>query len=523
MNFAIYARKSIYSDKSDSIKNQVRMCREYIRMKYNDIGSVLEYYDEGLTGANTNRPELQRLLADIKDGLIDVLAVYQLDRLSRDVRDFSNICGLLNEKRVEFISVKENIDTSTPIGKAMTYITMVFAQLERESIAQRVTDNMIGLAKRGYWTGGNPPYGYVRQRINVEGKKHVTIVADPDAVKWVKGIFADFLDNEYSLQGMETAYKRAGIKTQNGAFFSTTQLYKILTMPYCVADTPEVYDYYESLGCIMDADSPRSAWDGTHGVMIYGRSTEKNKKHELQPKSAWQVCIGHHEPFMDADTWLKAQAQLKRNKFVRKRVYDIPLLKGTLRCGKCGRLMQVSRKKRVDGSVFSAYYCLTRMRKGIEFCDVGQTDITLLDREVMAVFAGIEADPKMIEQYAKDPDDAQTDALVDYTEEIATMDAQIGRLTRSLADAEESSAAKYIVAEIERLDRDISALRREQELQEIKQKREKNRQKSTSQKAQDIKNIMKDLSGFTADEKNRVVKEVVRELTWDGDTLFIKL
>ena len=171
MNFAIYARKSVYSDKSDSIKNQIRMCREYVKMKYDDISSVSEYCDEGLTGANTNRPELKRLMQDINDGLIDVLAVYQLDRLSRDVKDFSNIYGALAEHRVEFISVKENIDTSTPIGKAMMYITMVFAQLERESIAARVTDNMIGLAKKGFWTGGNPPYGYVREKIIIDGKK----------------------------------------------------------------------------------------------------------------------------------------------------------------------------------------------------------------------------------------------------------------------------------------------------------------------------------------------------------------
>lgn len=522
MNFAIYARKSVYSDKSDSIKNQIRMCREYVKMKYDDISSVSEYCDEGLTGANTNRPELKRLMQDISDGLIDVLAVYQLDRLSRDVKDFSNIYGALAEHRVEFISVKENIDTSTPIGKAMMYITMVFAQLERESIAARVTDNMIGLAKKGFWTGGNPPYGYVREKIIIDGKKHVTITIDPEAAEWVKGIYRDFLDNNYSLQSMETAYRKAGIRTQNGAFFSTTQLHKILTMPYCVEATPEVYDYYEALGCKMDKDSPRDKWDGSCGVMIYGRSTEKHKKHQLQPKEEWIVCLGLHKPFISADDWLEVQQRFARNKFEKQKKYDIPLLKGTLRCAKCGCLMQVSRKKLKNG-VYSAYYCLTRMRRGVDACDVGQTDIRKLDTEVLRIFSEIEADPEVIMRYASTPENAPEEPSVDYNAKISSLSAQIGRLTRSLADAGESSASKYIVAEIERIDANIEALKREQDIQEANKRKSTRDRKTAEQKAEELREMVQDLSGLTADEKNAVVREVVEEMTWDGETLFLRL
>ena len=197
MNFATYTRKSVYSDKSDSVSNQERMCREYVDMKFAGlIDNFHVYQDEGFTGANTDRPGLKRLMEDVDHGIVDALVVYQLDRISRDVRDFSNIYATLEEKHVMFLSIKENIDTATPIGKAMMMVTMVFAQMERETIAARVTDNMIGLAKKGYWTGGNPPYGYVRQRIEVNGKSHVTIVPDPDAAKYVEGIFDTFLNNK---------------------------------------------------------------------------------------------------------------------------------------------------------------------------------------------------------------------------------------------------------------------------------------------------------------------------------------
>ena len=109
-------------------------------------------------------------------------------------------------------------------------------------------------------------------------------------------IFDTFLAYNCSLQGMETRFKNQGIRTQSGKFFSTTQLHKMLTMPYCVEATPEVYDFYAAKGCIMDPGSPREMWDGSVGVIIYGRSTEKNKKHQAQPPEKWTVCLGSTSP-----------------------------------------------------------------------------------------------------------------------------------------------------------------------------------------------------------------------------------
>ncbi|MCI8892996.1 MAG: recombinase family protein, partial [Eubacterium sp.] len=154
MKFATYGRKSVYSDNSDSVDNQERMCREYADFRFKDqVESFEAYSDEGLSGANTDRPGLKRLLSDVEDGRIDALIVYQLDRLSRDVKDFANIYDKLAEKGVMFISLKESIDTNTPIGKAMMFITATFAQMERETIAARVADNLSGLARKGFWTG----------------------------------------------------------------------------------------------------------------------------------------------------------------------------------------------------------------------------------------------------------------------------------------------------------------------------------------------------------------------------------
>lgn len=522
MHFATYGRKSVYSDKSDSVDNQQRMCREYVDFKFpGKIDSFETYSDEGFTGANTNRPGLKRLMNDVKNGLVDMLVVYQLDRLSRDVRDFANIYAMLEEKNVMFISIKENIDTATPIGKAMMYVTMVFAQMERETIAARVTDNMIGLAKKGFWTGGNPPYGYRREKIEVNGKKHVTIVPVPEAADYVEWIFDTFLQNNYSLQGMETAFRKQGIKTVNGAFFSTTQLHKILTMPYCVQATPDVWDFYSSLGCQM-AD-PRDSWNGENGVMIYGRSTEKNKKHQIQPHDQWIVCSGKHAPFISAEKWLAVQERFRQNTFNKKQKYDIPLLKGTLRCAKCGGLMQVSRKKLVHG-VTSHYYCLKRMRQGVNACDMRMIKCNILDDQVLDIFRQIEADPGIILKYTG-IEEAQDDGTVlkEMERRANNLRTKIERLAETLSDSESSTAAKYIVSQIEKEDLELETLNREIEIEKAEARRNKNAAKTMEDRTAEITRLISGLDGFSAAERNEIVREAVQECTWNGETLFLRL
>lgn len=522
MVFANYGRKSVYSDKSDSVDNQFRMSQDYVASHFpGRVDKFLHYYDEDFTGANTNRPGLQKLLLDIEAGIIDVLIVYQLDRLSRDVRDFANIYSMLEEHNVSFVSVKESIDTTTPIGKAMMYVTVVFAQMERETIAQRVTDNMIGLAKKGYWVGGNPPICFDRQRIIIDGKKHVTLSQNPDGVEYVKKIFDTFLELGLSLQGMETYFKNNNIKTLNGKFFSTTQLHKILTMPYCVEGTAAVYDYYTAKGCIMEPDCPREKWDGTKGVMIYGRTTEKNKKHQLQPPSQWRVCLGLHEPFISADKWLAVQERLSNNVFNKTMKYDVPLLKGVLRC-KCGSIMPVARKKKIAG-VSSWYYCLKHMRQGISACpDSHQIKVDLLDERVMEIFRSIGSDPELIADFMPQIEQ-KTEDISSVKKQIVNTEKKIGRLASSLSLSKDSTAAKYIIAEMEKLDEELQKLHhRELNLAAINRER-CNREKKSQELVKDIQKLVENFDQFTPSERNEIIRSVVSECVWDGETLTLRL
>lgn len=526
MIFSSYGRKSIYSDHSDSIKNQHRMNREYIDLHFpGKIDTFLTYEDEGSTGANTNRPALKQLMKDIESGIIDFLVVYQLDRLSRDVRDFSNIYAFLEEHHVQFISVKENIDTSTPIGKAMMYVSVVFAQMERETIANRVYDNMVGLSDSGWWVGGNPPMGYKREHVVTEdGKKHVTIAPVPDEATQIREFFHIFLENKFSLQQMESYFKRNNIVTQNGKFFSTTQLRKILTMPYCVPATTAIYDYYKEKGCIMSERSPRESWDGTHGVIIYGRTTERNKKHELQPVEKWRVCIGKHKPFLDEDLWLAVQNQFSHNTFDKKMRHPVPLLKGVLRCS-CGRLMSLTRKAKNDGRVSTWYACPKRMRQGASYCDMKQIKAEFLDNKVIEIFHQIQKDPQVINSYIQNNAD-RGDLMFEKKnteKQISIINEKITNLANALADNQNTAAIKYIIHGIEKLDKELKQSERHLAELQAEERYLKSATENALQKQQQIAEFMDNFKNFTFEERNSIAKDFIKECIWDGKTLFITL
>ncbi len=520
MRFFTYGRKSVYKDNSDSIDNQFRMCRDYCEARFpGQVDSWTQFSDEDFSGATTNRPDFQRMMAQIRDGLCDVLVVYQLDRFSRDVKDFSVAYADLQAHNVRFICLDLNIDTSTPIGEAMMYVSAAFGQMERKNIALRVADNLTGLAKKGYWVSGNPPVGYTRSQVTVNGRKHVTIVPDPEGAAYMEWLYDEFLNGEYSLQRMETAFRNRGIKTRKGYFFSTTQLHQLLTSPFCCEATAEVYDYYAQKGCQMAV--PRERWDGTRGVMVYGRTTERNKKHRNQPPEYWVVCPGMHEPTMPAEKWLAVQSRMKLNTFNKQKKYDISLLKGVLRCS-CGALMAVSRRKKVDGSVSSWYYCERRMRKGIEACQRSQIKTDLLDQKALDIFMQINTDPHSIKKYISHKKECGPN-LKQIQNRISTCEDKIGRLTASLSLAQNSVATKYIIAEIESLDTELQHLKSQRREAEAAKKSTAVAMNTAAEKAQEIKRLMQGLDGFSADERNKIVKSIIKECTWDGETLFILL
>ena len=161
IRIALYSRKSKYTDKGDSVGNQIELIKEYIKKNYPKEEyetEIVIYEDEGFSGGNIDRPQFQKFLSEEEKEPYDILICYRLDRISRNIANFSNLMEELTKKNTSFISIKEQFDTSTPMGRAMMFIASVFAQLEREVIAERIRDNMIELAKTGRWLRWNNTY-----------------------------------------------------------------------------------------------------------------------------------------------------------------------------------------------------------------------------------------------------------------------------------------------------------------------------------------------------------------------------
>ena len=202
--------------------------------------------------------------------------VYRLDRISRNISDFSSLIEELGRLGIDFVSIRESFDTSSPMGRAMMYIASVFSQLERETIAERIRDNMHELAKTGRWLGGTTPTGYASESvksITVDGKtkKACKLKLLPDEAEIIYKIF-DLYEQYDSLTMTETELLRQGIKTKTGRSFTRFSIKSILQNPvYLIADK-DAYQYFVDNEAELFA--PESDFDGVRGVLAYNRSDQ---------------------------------------------------------------------------------------------------------------------------------------------------------------------------------------------------------------------------------------------------------
>ena len=193
--------KAEKSGKGESIENQIELCRQYIAMHFGEDASenVLVYEDEGFSGGNLERPQFKKMMKDSQKIAFAAIVVYRFDRISRNIGDFAKLIEDLGDRHIDFISIREQFDTSYPMGRAMMYIASVFSQLERETIAERIRDNMHELSKTGRWLGGTTPTGYASESLSsvtVDGKvkKACKLKPIPEEIQLVKTIFSVFME-----------------------------------------------------------------------------------------------------------------------------------------------------------------------------------------------------------------------------------------------------------------------------------------------------------------------------------------
>jgi DNA invertase Pin-like site-specific DNA recombinase len=313
---AIYSRKSRFTGKGESIENQVALCRRYLQLHGGEEPSICVYEDEGFSGGTLERPQFKKMMADAKAGNLSAIVVYRLDRISRNIGDFAGLIQTLNEQKIAFISIREQFDTTAPMGRAMMYITSVFSQLERETIAERIRDNMHELAKTGRWLGGITPTGYASrqvQRVAVDGKTHRACQLEivPEEKTVVEMIYHIFLLTQ-SLTETERRLAEGGFKTKNGRAFSRFSIRAILTNPVYVRADSDARDYFAFCGAEIFA--PDDRFDGVGGLLAYNRTEQRpGKTNHLRPVLEWIISVGTHPGLITGADWVKVQEILAQN------------------------------------------------------------------------------------------------------------------------------------------------------------------------------------------------------------------
>ena len=377
--YVIYSRKSKFTGKGESVENQIEICKAYIKSNF-DINvkdeDIIIKQDEGFSGKDVKRPQFQEMMALVKDKQVKVIVVYKLDRLSRNVLDFCEMYNELELYNTKFASVSEHFDTTTSMGRAMLMITMTFAQLERETIAERIRDNMMELAKTGRWLGGNTPMGFESEKMekfNINGKKVSLYKLSPitDEIEIIKLIYDKYLELK-SLTTLETFLLNNNLKTRRECDFARWGLKKILTNPvYAIADK-DMFNYFKNND--MDIFNDEIDWDGSNGVMSYNKTSKtKTGSVKTKDKDQWINAIGKHQGIIKGKDWVEVQTLLNsnQNKAYRLPVKNNSILAGILRCEHCGNLMRPKLKDTTlpNGDRKFNYICDLKMRSRGKQCN----------------------------------------------------------------------------------------------------------------------------------------------------------
>lgn len=323
---AIYTRKSVeegLDQEFNSLDAQRMACESYIAAKRFEGWQLIptHYDDGGFSGGNMNRPAFKQLRDDIRAGKIDMVVCYKIDRLSRSIADFSGFIAELDECHASFVSVTQEFNTSTSMGRMVLNLLMTFAQFEREIISERVADKVAQSRRLGYWTGGYVPYGYKR----VDKK----LVPDPQTAPNVRKMFEWYVH------------------------FGTPKLVSRRLKAEGILRFPEKGIAWNT---VMVATALRNC-------VYAGKVPYKDEQFD-----------GQHEAIIPAPLWEKAQALLnaaaKQPPHIR-RTNSPALLTGLMRCGHCGdALSHTWTAKAKNGSRYAYYTCRKDQRRAVSTCPI---------------------------------------------------------------------------------------------------------------------------------------------------------
>jgi DNA invertase Pin-like site-specific DNA recombinase len=257
---AVYTRKSTEEGldrEFNTLDAQREACEAYIASQRAEGWTLVHdrYDDGGFSGGSLDRPALKRLLADIERGLVDVVVVYKIDRLSRSLMDFAKLVEVFDAHEVTFVSVTQSFNTTTSMGRLTLNILLSFAQFEREVIGERIRDKVAASKARGMWMGGKVPLGY-----RVENRKLLVNEAEAARVRRVFELFAE------TGSGVETVRRcqAEGITAKSGRPIDKGDVYKIINLRTYVGEVAHRGNVYPGEHAAIVS---RALWDRVHAIL----------------------------------------------------------------------------------------------------------------------------------------------------------------------------------------------------------------------------------------------------------------
>ena len=309
-----------------------------------DIPDFVIFEDAGYSAKNTDRPDYQQMMARIRTGEFSHLLVWKIDRISRNLLDFAAMYSELKQLGVVFVSKNEQFDTSSAMGEAMLKIILVFAELERNMTAERVSAVFLSRANDGIWNGGKVPFGYAYD------KQTKTFSILEDEAKTVRLIYALY-ESSKSLVTVSKALNERGIKTRNGSEWSPTTVHTMLSNPF---------------------------YSGTYR---YNYRNESDPHHHVpKKKEDWILVKNHHPAIVSPEHQAAVELILASKSYGKNQTYqrkNIHAFAGLLTCGYCGSTMAATiDRARADGWRPSVYIC-SRRRMSNDCPNKYVSDVTL--------------------------------------------------------------------------------------------------------------------------------------------------
>jgi site-specific DNA recombinase len=482
---AVYTRKSTeegLEQEFNSLDAQREAAEAFVRSQVHEGWALLpdRYDDGGFTGGNTDRPGLQRLLADIQAGKVDCVVVYKVDRLSRSLLDFARMMELFDRHRVSFVSVTQQFNTATSMGRLVLNVLLSFAQFEREIIAERTRDKVAATRRKGKWAGGTPVLGY---DLDPRGRR---LLVNADEADRVRAIFTLYLEHQALLPVVEELQRRGWVnkcwrtrqgRQRGGRPFTKTSLYHLLT-----------------------------------NVVYLGKVRYKDEVHD-----------GEQPALIDPETFQRVHALLRSHGPSPAACAPgrcVALLRGLLRCTPCGCAMTPSQTTRQRTRRYRYYVCCNAQKRGWQCCPSKSVPAGQIEGLVLGQIQQLAHDPARLEQVLAQVRSQDEAHLSELEAERQALERDLGRwhgeMRKLLAQVGAGDSAGVAVSRLADLQGRVAQV--EQRVTRLRAQAEAVRQQRVEQAeaTRALASLEADWATWSPAEQARLVRLLVARVDYDG-------